>query len=111
MERFDERQIRYAGTELRRLIDATAIKAQRVSQVSSPSAKNCKTKYLMAFPALGSDPSYQIGHTTSGRVGLDLHIITYHLRPFMPRSTCLHRSVARTRSQHLPLPAYDKQIG
>ena len=39
MERFDERQIRYAGTELRRLIDVTAIKAQRMSQVSRPSAK------------------------------------------------------------------------
>lgn len=32
MERFDVRQIRYAGTELRRLIDTTAAKAQRVSQ-------------------------------------------------------------------------------
>ena len=38
MERFDDRQIRYAGTELLRLIDITAVKAQRVSQVSPPSA-------------------------------------------------------------------------
>ena len=35
MERFDVRQIRYAGIELRRLIDIVATKAQRVSQVSS----------------------------------------------------------------------------
>ena len=34
MEAFDERQIRYAGTELRRLIEVTATRAQRVSQVS-----------------------------------------------------------------------------
>ena len=34
MEGFDERQIRYVGTELRRLIDITASKAQRLSQVS-----------------------------------------------------------------------------
>lgn len=33
MESFDGRQIRYAGNELRRLIEATALKAQRVSQV------------------------------------------------------------------------------
>ena len=34
MEGFDERQIRYAGNELRRLIDVTRTKAERASQVS-----------------------------------------------------------------------------
>lgn len=42
MERFDGRQIRYAGTELRRLIDATAIKAKRVSQVNLHPRRNAK---------------------------------------------------------------------
>lgn len=97
MEGFDERQIRYAGTELRRLIDVTAKKAQRVSQVSLPSRIYCKNEHLMTIPAFRSYPSYQIGHTTRGHVGLDLHIFTYHLCHFMPRSTCLHRSVACTR--------------
>ena len=46
MESFDVRQIRYAGTELRRLIDMTAVKAQRVSQVSSPAARICKRRRL-----------------------------------------------------------------
>ncbi len=58
MERFDERQIRYAGTELRRLIDITATKAQRALQVGSPPAKGCKVKHIVTFPALGSYPSY-----------------------------------------------------
>ena len=34
MERFDPVQVRYAGNELRRLADLTALKACRASQVS-----------------------------------------------------------------------------
>ena len=36
MERFDPVQIRYAGNEFRRLVDLTAMKARRLSQVSAP---------------------------------------------------------------------------
>lgn len=85
MESFDERQIRYAGTELRRLIDITARQAQRASQVSLPSAHIFeKAEHLMTFIAIRSYSSYQIGHTARGQVWLNLNIITYHLRHFMP---------------------------
>ena len=111
MESFDERQIRYAGPEFRRLIELTAQKAHRVSQVSHLFGNivlgdNCLTTFL-AFRSYLSD---QISHTTRGQVGLDLHIITYNPCHFMPRSPCLYRSVARTRPQYLLLPFHHKQI-
>ena len=85
MENFDERQIRYTGTELRRLIDITARQAQRASQVSLPSEHIFeKPEQLITFIAIDSHPSYQIGHTARGQVGLDLNIITYHLCHFVP---------------------------
>ena len=97
MESFDERQIRYAGTELRRLIDITARQAQRASQVSLPSSHIfAKPEQLMTCIAFDSYPSHKIGHTTRGQVGLDLNIITYHLCHFMPRSTGLHSSATHT---------------
>ena len=57
MQGFDERQIRYAGAELLRLIDVTAKKAQRASLVSVPFAKvNSKTKHMGHFQPLAAIP-------------------------------------------------------
>ena len=109
MESFDERQIRYAGTEFRRLIEFTAKKAQRVSQVRpSVKGRKAKAKCFVELSAFRSYYPYQIGHSTRGQVGLDLYIITYHLRQSMPRSACLHRSATCTGTQYLPLPAHHK---
>ncbi len=57
MQGFDERQIRYAGADLLRLIDVTAKKAQRASLVSAPSAKvNGKTKHMGHVQPLAAIP-------------------------------------------------------
>lgn len=91
MERFDERQIRYAGTELRRLIDVTAIKAQRVSQVSRPSAE----KSQIQGPNDNSSP---------GQLFLPLDQPYYVLTSPAPLSHHHIPSLLTCASKHVPIP-------
>lgn len=92
MERFDERQIRYAGTELRRLIDATAIKAQRVSQpwAAIPPIRSA----ILRVDESGS--TFTSSHTTFAHLCLEARAYTaalpvldhniYHFPPTTNRS-------------------------
>ncbi|KAL9073850.1 MAG: hypothetical protein Q9161_002682 [Pseudevernia consocians] len=81
VERFDKRQIRYAGTELRRLLDITATKAKRVSQpwAAIPSIRSA----ILRVDESGS--TFTSSHTTFAHLCLETRAYTAAL-PILDRN-------------------------
>lgn len=101
MERFDGRQIRYAGTELRRLISMTADKARRTSQVRSNGEAQGEATALANI----AQPVAAVAPIGSALLRVDPSSSTFTSSHLVFARLCLE-----TRAYHDALPVIDLNI-